>query len=76
MDRLAVGRHVLSPMPELLSTWMEAEDALPLLRFVNEQLLPSYQVAYTTHSPYMIEPAHLDEQPREAQGGIGVPGRP
>ena len=36
MDALAVGAQVLSPMPELLSYWMDAKDAQPLLRYINE----------------------------------------
>jgi aminocarboxymuconate-semialdehyde decarboxylase len=38
MDRLRVARQVLSPMPELLSYWLDAADAQVLLRFVNEQI--------------------------------------
>ncbi len=38
MDRLRIARHVLSPMPELLSYWLDAADATTLLRFVNEQI--------------------------------------
>lgn len=30
-----------------------------LLRFVKEELLSKYQVVYTTHSPFMIDPANL-----------------
>ena len=30
-----------------------------LLRYVEEQLAPKYQVVYTTHSPFMIDPANL-----------------
>lgn len=30
-----------------------------LLRFVNEELLPKYQVVYSTHSPFMIDAANL-----------------
>jgi len=30
--------HVLSPMPELLSHWLDADDAVPLLRHVNETI--------------------------------------
>lgn len=30
-----------------------------LLRFVNEELLPKYQVVYSTHSPFMIDTANL-----------------
>ena len=30
------------------------------MRFIREQLLPAYQVIYTTHTPFMIDPEHLD----------------
>lgn len=30
-----------------------------LLRFVNERLRPDYQVVYTTHSPFMVDPDNL-----------------
>jgi predicted ATP-dependent endonuclease of OLD family len=32
----------------------------PLLRFIDKRLAGDYQVVYTTHSPFMIEPRHLD----------------
>ena len=38
MDRLSIGLQCLSPMPELLSYWLQAEDAQPLLRYVNDEL--------------------------------------
>lgn len=30
-----------------------------LLRYINEKLVPSYQVIYTTHSPFMVDPKNL-----------------
>jgi len=30
------------------------------LRFIEERLAPQYQVVYTTHSPFMVDPVHLD----------------
>lgn len=30
------------------------------LRFIDERLAGDYQVLYTTHSPFMVEPRHLD----------------
>jgi aminocarboxymuconate-semialdehyde decarboxylase len=36
MDRRAVNRQVLSPMPELLSYWMAPEDGLAMCRHLNE----------------------------------------
>ncbi|WP_213958762.1 MULTISPECIES: amidohydrolase family protein [unclassified Variovorax] len=38
MDRIEVERHVLSPMPELLSYWLDAEDGAVLSRYLNETL--------------------------------------
>lgn len=38
MDEQRVQAQVLSPMPELLSYWMDADDATSLLRFINEQI--------------------------------------
>ena len=32
---------------------------IDLLRYINEQLIPSYQVIYTTHSPFMIDLENL-----------------
>lgn len=36
MDARRVGRQVLSPMPELLSYWMEPEDGAAMCRYLNE----------------------------------------
>ena len=38
MDRLRVTRHVLSPMPELLSYWMQPEDGAAMCRFLNDAI--------------------------------------
>jgi len=35
---MGLALQALSPMPELLSYWMDAADAQPLLRYVNEQI--------------------------------------
>jgi energy-coupling factor transporter ATP-binding protein EcfA2 len=39
---------------------LHARAQMDLMRFVREQLLPAYQVVYTTHTPFMIDPSHLD----------------
>ena len=39
---------------------LHARAQLDMMRFIREQLLPHYQVVYTTHSPFMIDPEHLD----------------
>lgn len=36
MDAMGIAQQVLSPMPELLSYWLETDDAKALLRFINE----------------------------------------
>ncbi|WP_255580599.1 amidohydrolase family protein [Diaphorobacter sp. MNS-0] len=38
MARTAVAHQVVSPMPELLSYWLHADDALALTRFMNDEL--------------------------------------
>ncbi|WP_322028589.1 amidohydrolase family protein [Paraburkholderia sp. J76] len=38
MDRLGVARQVLSPMPELLSYWLDPADGAALARYLNETL--------------------------------------
>lgn len=38
MNAMRVGRQVLSPMPELLSYWLPADDGRVLIRYLNEQI--------------------------------------
>lgn len=38
MDQMDVERQVLSPMPELLSYWLEPEDGAAICRHLNEQI--------------------------------------
>jgi len=38
LPAMGLKAQVLSPMPELLSYWLEATDAQPLIRFLNEQI--------------------------------------
>jgi aminocarboxymuconate-semialdehyde decarboxylase len=38
MERMRIARQVLSPMPELLSYWLPLDDALPLIRHVNDTI--------------------------------------
>jgi aminocarboxymuconate-semialdehyde decarboxylase len=83
MDAQGVGRHVLSPMPELLSCWMEAEDALPLLRFVNERIAaivaeqPArfFGLGAVPLQDVALAVAELDRVMREQRlAGVEVPG--
>jgi aminocarboxymuconate-semialdehyde decarboxylase len=38
LPEMGLAKQALSPMPELLSYWMDATDAQPLLRFLNEKI--------------------------------------
>lgn len=38
MNALGIERQVLSPMPELLSYWLDADDAAFLTRYLNEEI--------------------------------------
>src|SRR5258706_4028209 len=38
LPAMGLARQAVSPMPELLSYWMEPSDAQPLLRYLNEQI--------------------------------------
>lgn len=38
---------------------LHARAQADLLRYINEKLKPDYQVLYTTHSPFMIDPDNL-----------------
>jgi len=38
---------------------LHARAQYDLLKYINEQLIPNYQVIYTTHSPFMIDPEKL-----------------
>jgi aminocarboxymuconate-semialdehyde decarboxylase len=38
LPAMGLARQAISPMPELLSYWLEAADAQPLLRYINEQI--------------------------------------
>jgi len=38
---------------------LHAKAQADLLRYIDERLAPNYQVIYTTHSPFMIDPANL-----------------
>lgn len=38
MGALGIERQVLSPMPELLSYWLDVDDAAVLMRHINEQI--------------------------------------
>jgi ABC-type molybdenum transport system ATPase subunit/photorepair protein PhrA len=39
---------------------LHARAQMDMLTFIREQLLPAYQVVYTTHSPFMIDAEHID----------------
>lgn len=39
---------------------LHAKAQADLLRYFEEELKPHHQVIYTTHSPFMVDPAHFD----------------
>jgi hypothetical protein len=39
---------------------LHARAQMDMMRFIRDQLLPTYQVIYTTHSPFMIDTDQLD----------------
>ena len=39
---------------------LHARAQMDMMRFIREQLLPAYQVIYTTHSPFMIDGEHME----------------
>jgi predicted ATP-dependent endonuclease of OLD family len=39
---------------------LHAKAQADLLRYFEEELAPNHQVVYSTHSPFMIDPAHLE----------------
>lgn len=55
---------------------LHAKAQSDLLHYINERLATTYQVIYTTHSPFMIDPEHLlrartvEDIYRESSGGI------
>ena len=61
--RMGIARQVLSPMPELLSYWLPLDDALPLIRHVNDTI-----AAMVAREP--------DALPRPRQRADAGPGRP
>ena len=38
---------------------LHARAQMDMMRFIRERLLPSYQVVYSTHSPFMIDVEHI-----------------
>jgi hypothetical protein len=55
---------------------LHARAQMDMMRFIREQVLPAYQVVYTTHTPFMIDPDHLDgvRTVEDAQAGDQVLG--
>lgn len=47
MDRANIAAQVLSPMPELLSYWLDAEDGAAMARFLNDTLASMVATAPT-----------------------------
>jgi aminocarboxymuconate-semialdehyde decarboxylase len=71
MERMRIGRQVLSPMPELLSYWLPPEDATALLRHVNEEIAAMVREAPTRFSGLGGVPLQdVDMAIRELEYGV------
>lgn len=78
MDRLDIERHVLSPMPELLSYWLDPDDGAALSRYLNETLANMVARAPDRFSALGAAPLQdMDRAIRElefAAGELGLAG--
>jgi aminocarboxymuconate-semialdehyde decarboxylase len=75
MDRQGVKRHVLSPMPELLSYWLDAEDGAMLSRYLNETLADMVVAAPDRFSALGAAPLqNMDHAIRELEFAVGTLG--
>ncbi|MGF6773987.1 aminocarboxymuconate-semialdehyde decarboxylase [Paraburkholderia sp. GAS199] len=75
MERLGVARQVLSPMPELLSYWLDAEDGALLSRFLNETLANMVARAPERFSALGAAPLQdIDRAIREMEFAVGTLG--
>lgn len=75
MDRSGVDRHVLSPMPELLSYWLDPEDGAMLSRYLNETL--AHMVAHEPARFSALGAAplqHMDRAIKELEFAVGALG--
>ncbi len=69
--RLGVERHVLSPMPELLSYWLDAEDGAILSRYLNETLAEMVALAPERFSALGAAPLqNMDRAIRELEFAV------
>ncbi|WP_158935599.1 amidohydrolase family protein [Burkholderia sp. S171] len=72
MERLGIERHVLSPMPELLSYWLDPEDGAMLSRFLNETLANMVALAPDRFSALGAAPLqNIDRAIRELEFAVG-----
>ncbi|RZT36842.1 amidohydrolase family protein [Cupriavidus agavae] len=75
MDATDVGHQVLSPMPELLSYWMEGDDAAVLSRYLNETLAGMVASAPTRFSALGAAPLQdVDRAIAELAHAVGTLG--
>ncbi len=72
MAQMGVTHQVVSPMPELLSYWLAAEDALMLTRFMNEELA-SLQARHRKQLTCLgaVPLQHVDLAIRELERAVG-----
>jgi aminocarboxymuconate-semialdehyde decarboxylase len=54
LPAMGLAAQVISPMPELLSYWLDLADAQPLIRFLNEHTAALCAEASSTHGPRLL----------------------
>ncbi len=75
MQPMGIGLQVLSPMPELLSTWMAPEDGAALARFVNERIAETVQRQPQRFAGLgMVPLQHVDAAIAELERAVGALG--
>ena len=78
MERTQVERQVLSPMPELLSYWLEGEDGAAMCRFLNETIAGMVQAQPGRFSGLaavpLQDPDRAIEELRHAVGELKLAG--
>ena len=64
MAQTGVTRQVVSPMPELLSYWLEPDDAKSLIRYLNDSLAAQVGAQFQWYSINWPKPAFLSWMPQ------------
>jgi aminocarboxymuconate-semialdehyde decarboxylase len=74
MEAAGIGRHVLSPMPELFSYWADAGEAFGFTRYVNEWLAGAVADDREHFSAFGVVPLQSPDVAAESLSEIGALG--